>query len=238
MDGIATGIKQLDSTFNGLKIGKLYCISATSSLERSSLIAKLALGVATRGYGILLCSMERSETSMQSFLYEIYNYYCEYDDNLPVSKKRELSMQELGTLPIWIEDFPTLSYSSLLDSLQKICYLNRHAIDLVIIDNIARMDTDFHVQSKNLCIEANLYLLKMIAKEYKVPVVTFFELNRLSLEMKPFGESKFIDKIAIFRSSRDEMPIFNRRGVKIIPLEDNLELSIFDEYKRIHVTKI
>ena len=97
MEGIATGIKQLDSTFNGLKIGKLYCISATSSLERSSLIAKLALGVATRGYGILLCSMEKSETSMQSFLYEIYNYYCEYDDNLPALKKRELSMQELGT---------------------------------------------------------------------------------------------------------------------------------------------
>ena len=98
------------------------------------------------------------------------------------------------------------------------------------------MDTDFHVQSKNLCIEANLYLLKMIAKEYKVPVITFFELNRVSLAMKPFEESKYIDKIAIFRSSRDEMPIFNRRGVKIIPTEDNLELSIFDEYKRIPVT--
>jgi len=112
MEGIATGIKQLDSTFNGLKIGKLYCISATSSLERSSLMAKLALGVATRGYGILLCSMVNSETE----------------------------------------------------------------------------------------------------------------------------ESKYIDKFAIFQSSRDERSIFNRRGIKIIPLEGNIELSLFEEYKLIHVT--
>ena len=227
MKGLITGIEYIDKTFSGIKDGKLYCIGCSTSVDRTNFIAKLTMGLTTRENSVLLLSLEKNRKAMFRLLLNIFVHY--YEDKEKGIEQSEL-MEMLGELPVWIEDAPNLSYNLLLDVIQRLTYINRHAIDVILVDNVARMTTDFMVSNINLCLAANLYLLKMIAKEYKIPVITFVEISRNPALNTPFAESEYIDNMVIFQTIEDDSLRAFRDGAKVISIsnDDTIEHTLFD----------
>ena len=230
MKGIEIGIEAIDKAFSGLKDGKLYCIGCTASTNRTNLVAKVAMGLTTRENSVLLFSLEKNRKVMFNHLYDVLRCF----DTTVVSQgkieRQSDLMDKMGDYPIWIEDAPNLSYTSLQNTIQQICYLNKHAVGIVMVDNILQMETDFQISTAELCIAANLYLLKMIAKEYKIPVVAFCEISRNPALNIPFEKSEYIDGMLVFQSVEDDSPHPLRKGTKVIIVGDGLsvEPTLFD----------
>ena len=102
----------------------------------------------------------------------------------------------MGKLPIWIEDISELSYASIQATIQRICLLNKHAIEVIVVDNLSQMKTDFVVTSKEYAIMANLYLLKMVAKKQKIPVLLIGDGN----SMPVINSNEYVDKVHNYES--------------------------------------
>lgn len=190
MKGLETGIEQIDKGFRGLKDGKLYCISCQDE-ERSNLITKTVMGLATRDNSVLLFSLEKDRRTMFQMLFDIYWQMCDADVQFDDNERRHLMLYKMGKLPIWIEESSALSYASIMATIQRICLLNKHAIETILIDNISLMKTDFAVASQEYAIMANLYLLKMVAKKQKIPVLLISDGN----SMPVINHNEYVDKV-------------------------------------------
>ena len=192
MKGLETGIEQIDRGLRGLKDGKLYCICSPAEEERTNLIAQTVMGLATRDNSVLLFSLEKDRRTMFQMLFEIYWQMCDADVQFDDIERRHLMLYKMGKLPIWIEDISELSYASIQDTIQRICLLNKHAIEIILIDNLSLMRTDFVVASPEYAIMANLYLLKMVAKKQKIPVLFFCEDDNI------IANDTYLDKFVSF----------------------------------------
>jgi replicative DNA helicase len=201
MKGLETGIEQIDKGFRGLKDGKLYCICSPAEEERTNLIAQTVMGLATRDNSVLLFSLEKDRRTMFQMLFDIYWQMCEADVQFDDIERRHLMLYKMGKLPIWIEDIPELSYASIIATIQRICLLNKHAIGVILIDNFSLMKTDFAVVSSEYVIMANMYLLKMIAKKQKIPVLFFSEGDNI------IANDTYLDKYVSFNILKE--PIKN-----------------------------
>lgn len=193
MKGLETGIEQIDKGFRGLKDGKLYCISCPDE-ERSNLITKTVMGLATRDNSVLLFSLEKDRRTMFQMLFDIYWQMCDADVQFDDIERRHLMLYKMGKLPIWIEDISELSYTGIMATIQRICLLNKHAIETILIDNISLMKTDFDVASQEYAIMANLYLLKMTAKKQKVPILFLCRDEDVHFVM----DDSYLDKLVSF----------------------------------------
>ena len=64
--------------------------------------------------------------------------------------------------------------------------------EVIVVDNLTLMKTDFAVSSLEYAIMANMYLLKMIAKKQKVPVLFFSEDDNI------IANDTYLDKFVSF----------------------------------------
>ena len=190
MKGFETGIEQIDKVFRGLKDGKLYCVLCPLEEDTTDLIAKMTMGVATRDNSVLLLSTDNDRKKMFNMLFDIFWRFCDADTQFDGIERRHLMLYKMGKLPIWIEDAKEQSYTSILAVLQRICILNKHAISIILIDNFTHIKTAFQAFDEETTIQANLYLLKMIAKIRNIPIVAFCHWQADKL----FTQSEYIDK--------------------------------------------
>ena len=196
MRGLETGIEHIDKGFRGLKDGKLYCLFCLDEQERTNLIAQTVMGLATRDNSVLLFSLEKDRRTMFQMLFDIYWQMCDADVQFDDIERRHLMLYKMGKLPIWIEDISELSYASIQATIQRICLLNKHAIEVIVVDNLSQMKTDFVVTSKEYAIMANLYLLKMVAKKQKIPVLLIGDGN----SMPVINSNEYVDKVHNYES--------------------------------------
>ena len=135
--------------------------------------------------------------------------------------------EKFGSYAIWIQDVPSLSYETLSDRLQSLSYLNKHAVECIVIDNILGMETDFQTPSREMSLEANLYLVKMIAKEYKIPIIVSTNYDKISLDR--ILESDHIDKTMIVKTTDDSVDdALNTLYSTITVPKSNLASNLFE----------
>ena len=201
MKGLETGIEQIDRGLRGLKDGKQYCICSPAEEGRTNLIAQTVMGLATRDNSVLLFSLEKDRRTMFQMLFDIYWQMCDADAQFDDIERRHLMLYKMGKLPIWIEDISELSYASIQATIQRICLLNKHAIEVIVVDNLTLMKTDFAVSSLEYAIMANMYLLKMIAKKQKIPVLFFCKDDNI------IANDTYLDKFVSFNMLKE--PIKN-----------------------------
>lgn len=199
--GYATGIDKIDQSWNGLKDGDLYCFCCTSHVDKHNLLAKVIIGLASREISVVIFTLDCSHRYMYKRLIEvIQNFDTSLSCKDPSQRVFEAT-EKFGSYAIWIQDSQTLSYETLRDRLQSLCYLNKYAVECIIVDNILGMETNFQTPSKEMTLEANLYLLKMIAKDYKIPIIVSTNYDKISLDR--ILESDHIDKTMIVRTTDD-----------------------------------
>lgn len=201
--GHATGIEPIDQTWSGLKDGDLYCFCCTSHVDKHNLLAKVIVGLASREMSVVIFTLDCSHRDMYKRLIEVIQNFDTSLSGKDPSQRAFEANEKFGSYAIWIEDTSTLSYDTMSDRLQTLCYLNKNAVECIIIDNILSMETDFHSPSKEMTLEANLYLLKMIAKEYNIPIIVSTSYDKIYLDK--ILESNHIDKKMIVKTTDDNI---------------------------------
>lgn len=186
-----TSIDTLDCMWGSLESGNLYCIGCTARVKRIKFLANVAVGVLTKQSGLALISLEYSRSEMTDALRESY---------------RASNAASAGKLSLWLEHQPITTYSLIQDTLQRIVCRDKKILQVLLVDNLIKIRTDFHCSSQGMCVAANLYLLKMIAKEYQIPVIAFTELYSDKALLQPIADSEYIDKMIIYHVSRERVP--------------------------------
>lgn len=201
--GHATGIEQIDQGWNGLKDGDLYCFCCTSHVDKYNLLAKVIVGLASREMSVVIFTLDYSHREMYKQIIEVIKTFDTSLSGIDPLQRAFEANEKFGSYAIWIEDTSILSYDTMSDRLQTLCYLNKNAVECIIIDNILSMETDFHSPSREMTLEANLYLLKMIAKEYNIPIIASISYDKLYLDR--ILESNHIDKTMIVKTTDDNI---------------------------------
>ena len=185
------GLDIFDTSFGDLEKGKLYCVCCTSHVKRINLLAQVSVCLLAQHNGMAIIALDYNKPDMVKELKESY---------------RALEITTTEKLSLCIEYQPITTYSQIQDTLQRIIYRDKKAIDVLLIDNLIKIRTDFHCTKTEMCIAANLYLLKMLATEYKIPIVAFAELYPDKVFRIPLADSEYIDELVIFHAPREKVP--------------------------------
>jgi replicative DNA helicase len=206
--GVSTGFERYDRLTAGLHDGDLTIVAARPGMGKTSFVLNIATNCASpktreaannpnerweeQGVGVAVFSLEMPREQLANRM------VCS-EGRVDVSKMRTgfLSPQDwnrltqaasfLGTLPIWIDDSPTLT---ILDLRAKVRRLQSEfdvvdesgrkvrRIGLVMVDYLQLMKGRDGVQSREQEISEISRGLKGLAKELKVPVIALSQLNR------------------------------------------------------------
>ena len=210
-----TGFDILNYIGGYLQEGNLYCVGCTARVKRIKLLANVAIGLLSKQSGLALISLDYNRSEMTDALKESY---------------RASNASSTGKLSLWLEHKPIITYSLIHDTLKRIEYKKGKNLQVLLVDNLIKIRTDFHCSSQGMCIAANLYLLKMIAFEYQIPVLAFTELYPDKALLQPIVDSEYIDKMIVFHAEKERVPKPIRTGAKIFSDGIKLPKIPFDIY--------
>ena len=206
--GVATGFERYDRLTAGLHPGDLTIVAARPGMGKTSFVLNVAVNVASpkgrelendpnqrweqEGAGVAVFSLEMPREQLANRM------VCS-EGKVDVSKVRSgfLGQQDwnrltqaaafLGSLPIWIDDSPSLSILELRAKVRRLqAEYDREGEDgrgtrkigLVIIDYLQLMRGRDGINSREQEISEISRGLKALSKELKVPVVALSQLNR------------------------------------------------------------
>jgi len=206
--GVATGFERYDRLTAGLHPGDLTIVAARPGMGKTSFVLNVAVNVASpkgrelandpnqrweqEGAGVVVFSLEMPREQLANRM------VCS-EGKVDVSKVRSgfLGQQDwnrltqaaafLGSLPIWIDDSPSLSILELRAKVRRLqAEYDREGEDgrgvrkigLVVVDYLQLMRGRDGINSREQEISEISRGLKGLAKELKVPVVALSQLNR------------------------------------------------------------
>lgn len=176
LTGITTGIEALDVATGGLQAGRLYTVAGRPGMGKSDVAAHLARQAARAGHRTLVVSVEMSTS-------ELTDRWLASESRLPAAR---FTLGQLGDadwthvvdaighlseLPIWVDDNPGASLTSIRASLR------RSGAQLVIVDYLQILDAP-NAETRQIAVTGLIRALKHIARERSIPVVVLAQLNR------------------------------------------------------------
>ena len=197
---MSTGVKLIDNACGNLQDGKLYCIACTSAVDRLSILAEVAIGVLSWQSGLAIISNEYERPTLVERLKQCYRSTGNY----------------AGALSLCADYQPASSYEHIRSFIERIISKDRNLLHVLIVDNLLTIETDFTCTESNLRIEANLYLLRMIAVEYDIPVIAFTEYYSDDSICTTLADSEQIERMVIYRLPRERLPKRTRRDSVIL----------------------
>lgn len=173
----STGFSDLDNLVGGYYPGDFDVIAACSGGGKSDLAINFALNSARSGAKILYESLEMIGT-------EITERIVSREANILSSRLRDFSLDQqdwqniakaserLRDYPFIIDARPTLTVSQLE------CQINKHKPDIVIIDNLDLVKSQYRKSDRWREIEETCHSLKAMAKREHVCIVALNQLSR------------------------------------------------------------
>lgn len=187
--GITTGFKILDKLTGGLMNGGLYLIGARPRVGKSAFMGKMVIAQATKGFNVAVMSLEMEEKSIAARLSSLVTeveFWRIYRNRMEDQKQADHfynSINTMGHLPIRISDTAQVDMNDIKAKVAKL--KQRGQIDILYIDYLQLIEAEFNKNKNREQEVAKLSRgLKILAKEYKIPVVVLAQLNRLSEDAK------------------------------------------------------
>lgn len=180
--GLPTGFRDLDKLLNGMQPGQMITIAARPGVGKSTLAMDLARNAAFRyGKSVAVFSLEMSapELVMRMLASEAYvELGALKTGQVDEAKWQQLirATQRMSTAKLAIDDTATITMSEIrakCRALQRI-----QGLDLVVIDYIQLMNSDRRTESRQQEVSDISRAIKLLAKEFKVPVIALSQLNR------------------------------------------------------------
>ncbi len=182
LTGVPSGYLNIDRVTGGWQEEDLVIIASRPSMGKTSLALSLSVNSATLKYPVGLFSLEMSKKQLATrYLSTASNYSnvqirnAEINFDLLVEKSNDIA-----ELPIWIDDTPAITIYELRSKVKKM--ILRNEIKIVIVDYLQLMRSNGETREQE--ISKISQGLKLIAKEFHVPVIALSQLNRKCEERK------------------------------------------------------
>lgn len=189
LTGITTGFETLDKITGGLQAGGLYILAARPSVGKSAFMGKMVFNAAKKDYSVGVISLEMTDNQITARIASLateIEYWRIYRSRLidqEQSEKFYSITAKVSELPILISDKTGVSISEIK---AKIARLRRKSkIDILYIDYLQLLDTDEKERNYNREQQVSKISrgLKLLAKDYGIPIVVLAQLNRVSEQL-------------------------------------------------------
>ena len=179
--GIPTGIKELDRVIMGLNKSDLILLAARPGMGKTSFALNIAehAGI-TKEKKVAFFSLEMSKEQLVSRMLSSKGQIS--GQNLRMGKLSDKEWERLieagdilSKAPIYIDDTPGITIPEMKAKLRRL-----GGVDLVIIDYLQLMSSAKRIDNRVQEISEITRNLKIMAKEFDVPVITLSQLSRAS----------------------------------------------------------
>ncbi len=190
--GLRTNYEKLDRVLAGLGGGELIIVGARPGMGKTSFALNIACNIAKstrKDVAIFSLEMRTEELSSRLLCSEaLIDSYCMRDGKLSDDDWRRLgdAMSVLNETEIWIDDTPQITVTAMRTKLRKLKNLG-----LVVIDYLQMMHSDEKEKNREnrvLEIQNITSSLKILAKEFEVPVILCSQLSRGPKDQKNQNE--------------------------------------------------
>lgn len=182
--GLKTGYTDFDRMTNGLRRGELTIIGARPSMGKTALAINIAENVAIYGGGtVAVFSLEMSKSSLiQRIIASQSRVSMSRIQAGFVGRQEVLSIHEAlqriadADDRLWIDDNGSTTLAQMRAKLRR---LNARApLDLIVVDYLQLLNSTGRVENRTQEIGTFSRGMKIIAKEFNVPVVCLSQLSR------------------------------------------------------------
>lgn len=179
--GVPTGFRDLDMHTSGLQPSDLVLIAARPAMGKTSFALNIATNAAMRyQVPVAFFSLEMSKEQLanrilcsEGLISSEKMRVGDLDaDDLP---KLALTIDALSKSPIYIDDTPGITVTEIRSKCRRLKLKNQ--LGLIVIDYLQLMQGNGRV-SRQEEVAANSRMLKILAKELDVPVITLSQLSR------------------------------------------------------------
>ena len=189
MEGVTTGLTDLNKITNGLHKADLILLAARPSMGKTALALNIAINAARAKNKVVIFSLEMSKVQLGNRLLStasgVNSFYLN-TGNLSNDDMNNLinAVQDLEYMKLFIDDTPGITLLEMRSRVRRIKH--EYGLDLIVIDYLQLMQggtsrlTEQNRQQEISEISRNL---KALARELDVPVLALSQLSR-SVEMR------------------------------------------------------
>jgi len=181
--GLLTSFKDLDSILQGFQKSDLIILAGRPSMGKTAFALNLGQNIVEKHQIPLI--IFTLEMSRQQIIYRFLSTIANINANRLKSGKMNSSewkklgsvMKDFSKLPIFIDDNPNLTLSDIRSKLRKI-FKGKLKNGVVIIDYLQLMKSNFKLENRVQEISYITRNLKIIAKEFEIPIIVLSQLSR------------------------------------------------------------
>jgi replicative DNA helicase len=188
MDGLSTGLKDLDASIQGLKPGQLVVVAGRAKMGKTTFAMGIARHNALRaGKSVMVVSLEMSKGQLMDRILSA-------EGEIPLTMMKNgkavgdfgaqmnMAASKVINSRLYISDRPSLTISRVRSMARR--HKMQHGLDLILIDHIGLLDGEDARASQLQKISEITRQSKILANELGVPVIILCQLNR-ALEQRP-----------------------------------------------------
>ncbi len=178
--GLQTSFRDLDRVLSGFGKSDLILLAARPGLGKTSLALNIAQNVGLQGKTVAIFSLEMSNEQLANRLLSSHSGV----DNKKF-RTGELTANEwvrlgqsssvLARTHVYLDDTPDMTVAQMRAKLRRL-----PALDLIIVDYMQLMSSGTRTASRQEAVSEISRSMKMMAKEFNVPVLCLSQLSRAS----------------------------------------------------------
>lgn len=182
IDGLSTGIPDLDEKLQGLKPEQLIVIAGRPAMGKTTLAMNIASNAAIReAASVMVFSLEMHNTGlMDRFMASEGRIPLQLIKNgkAPHTHGAELmsAASKLKHSKLFISDRATMTINRIRSAARR--HKSRHGLDLIVIDYLQLMESDSRTFSREQEVSYMTRSAKNMARELGVPVILLSQLSR------------------------------------------------------------
>jgi len=182
---VKLGFPRLDEMLSGgLKPGSLNILAARPSMGKSALAINMAANVAATNKPVAIFSLEMSKNEIaKRFMSSSMNRPLTkilYSRKMTADDKREINsaVEKLSDFPVYIDDNSDTNPATMKTKLTELSAKKESKPALVIVDYLQLMSLPGNNKSRNEVVTEISRSLKILAKEFEVPIIALSQLSR------------------------------------------------------------
>lgn len=182
---VPTPWRDINAIIGGLRPGAVYVVGARPATGKTALGLNLGVAVAKTGAATAFVSLEMSEAELQKRLISqlglvrlerLVNNALEDDDWPRVADAREQIMR----LPLAVDDNAAATVATIRGHVRSVS--RRQKVGCLVVDYVQLLQGSDPQKSRQQVVGEFSRAMKLIAKEFHIPVIVLSQLNRKSEE--------------------------------------------------------
>jgi len=238
--GIPTGFADLDKLTNGWRPEKFVVIASRPGVGKTSIAVKFARQAARHGTPVVFFSLEMGETELTDRMITAEaginaDDYNSGEIQPPEWSRAETAMENISRLPVYIEDNPKVTVGNIANKARLL--KKQGKCGMVIIDYMQLITPSVKLKVREQEVGEISRLLKIYAKELKVPFIVLCQMNRdIEAEKREPRLSDLRESGAIEQDA-DTVIFINRPGMYVEELRDKKTGELLVNYMELLVKK-